>query len=287
MSEELRFEIIVNETLEAVVPGCISFENGATPEEVADGTNVVYEHHGPGFTDTSKGALTCFYEDLIFARPLPLRFATRRINDVDTALAVALFLHRSIAIAPNTTSFVASVDLVHRWGLPAFAHVPEEHGRFIRFMRRHLLVDNASTREHGSRLTDVIGWIRDYLEHDMLPTINEPQTSVRVIDHGTNGFVAATADGDDLTEGWVQLFRQGFLRGVLMGPDREGRRNVVIARKTDAVELDLDAGAMLFDELEVAHGEIPGWSVRENLLVSPERGTIITLSEMIEILVRL
>jgi hypothetical protein len=282
---ELVFETVIDPKLPAVVRDAVSFETGATPEQVNSSEYVAYNHHGDGWEPTSKGALTAFYEDLIFGRPLPLKFATHSVNDIDTVLAVGLFMHRDMALAPGCLSFVTAADFVHRWGLPGFAHVPEDVGRFLYFLRGYTLEPGLTQRETANRLSQAITWVREYLQEDRLPHMPNAQVDVTIIDRGTNGFVFASTEGDLLT-GWVNLYRMGYLGGVLVGPDTNHRRHVVGARKTPHVALDLHRAAQHFNELENAYGEPAGWHVEEDLLFGPTDGTIIPPSQLIEVMIR-
>src|SRR5690606_19304603 len=104
-----------------------------------------------------------FFEDLVAGRPMPTQFQTRTL-DIDTVVAMALFLHRDIAVHPKTSSVVAGVDLVHRWGDPFYAHVDRDLFRLFRFIQ-NALATNPKT------VSDAIGWVRDFILEDRLPSL--------------------------------------------------------------------------------------------------------------------
>ncbi len=206
------FHVRIEPGLPPVVPEALSFETGASRAQAADPDLHVYEHHGEGFGQADPGALTSFFEDLILGRPMPLVFATPGINGLDTLVALSLFLHRDMAIAPSMAGFVADVDLVHRRGLALLGHVEEARGRFFRLLSGYIS-PGLSKRELGERLGTAVAWIRAYVMTGELPDLGRSWPSVDVLKVGTGGFVLAESAGS-LLEGWVALYRQGFLKGV-------------------------------------------------------------------------
>jgi hypothetical protein len=108
-----------------------------------------------------------------------------------------------------------------------------------------------------------------------------------VKDIGTNGFVwAETAWAASLDEGWVDLFRMGHLRGILVTSPMGGRRRVRIARKSLWTALNLDAACSVLNEMEAAMGQPPGWQVRGDALDSPGHGTEVEVKHIVALLVR-
>jgi hypothetical protein len=118
-----------------------------------------------------------------------------------------------------------------------------------------------------------------------LPHLGKPWPDVSVVDRGTNGFVLAETPGA-LVEGWVELYRQGFLRGVLVGPrDEESRRKVLISRKSAFLSFDFTKASAILNEMERAMGELPGWRTEGQLwLWGPEDGTLILLEHLVKVL---
>jgi hypothetical protein len=280
----LEFRIIIEPRVTPIVEGALTFEAGASREQAADPALYVYEHHGEGFGQADPGALTSFFEDLILGRPLPLVFATPAIRDVDTLFAIALFLHRELAIAPAMPGLVAQVDLVHRRGLPVLGHVGGDFARFLRLLRQYFPV-GLSKADMGERLTTGVGWIRDYVLQGALPALGKPLAEARIIQRGSDGFVVAETSGD-LLEAWVTLFSKGHLRGLLVTPEREGRRRVLGARKSFFCAFDLALAARLFNEVETAMGEKPTWRAEGDWLWGPSVGTTILVPHLVEVLIR-
>lgn len=280
----LEFRILVEPKTPVVAPHTLTFEAGATREQAADPDLFVYEHHGEGFGQADPGALTSFFEDLILGRSLPLVFATPAIRDLDTLFAIALFLHRDLAIAPAMPGLVAQVDLVHRRGLPMLGHVGGELARFLRLLRAYF-PEGLTKTDLGQRLTTAVGWIRAYVLEGALPSLGKPFAGATVLQRGTDGFVVAETTGD-LLEAWVTLFSQGHLRGVLVSSERGGRREVLGARKSLFRAFDLPLAARLLNEMEVTMGEPGGWRTTGDWLWGPPGGTRLLVEHLVEVLIR-
>lgn len=283
----IEFKVLVEPSLPTIVPDAISFETGGTVEQTLDATLYAYEHHGEGFSLRGVGALTTFFEDLIMGRQLPLTFATRAIRDVDVLFAIALFLHRDLAIHPSTPGVIASVDLAHRHGLPFLGHLDRGLERFLTFLRAYFPA-GLSRREAGDRLSTALGWIYAYISEGTLPHLGSESPPARIIDVGTNGFVLGQVNRPEhLQDGWVGLFRRGFLRGVIVSQEKGGRRHVLAARKSRLVDFDLVKGAMLLNEVETAMGELPEWSHGDTWLHGPPEGSLVLITHMMEVFLRL
>lgn len=234
----------------------------------------------------SSFGLRGFYEDLIMGRPFPLVFATRGIKDLQTVIAVSLFLHRDLAIHPATPNLVIAAELADSYENAGLAHIDYDLGRFLRFIKRFLPPD-LSKKELESRLVSAVSWVREYVLEGRLPAMPGEPPSPRILDRGTNGFVVAEAPAKSrLDEVWVELFRQGFLRGVVFGAASGDRRQVLIARKSAFLSLDLARAAGIFNEAEQAMGELPGWEATELWLAGPREGTLLLPSWVIAVLVR-
>ncbi len=253
-------------------------------KQLMDPAALGYEHHGPEFSPLSPGALTRFYEDLILGRPMPLDFAIRAVSDIDTVMAAALFLKRDLAILPSCHATVAAIDLAHRHGLPALGHLEGGLGRFLGLLRAYL-PHRASKREQGEKLAQMVEWLAAYLTTGELPHLGPIWPEIRVLDKGTAGFVLAETGGD-LYGGWVELYRQGFLRGLLVGPAAEGRNRAVASKKSAYVTMDLNAAAEILNNLEAAMGEPPEWKSDGLWLHGPDAGTLILVSHILGVLCR-
>lgn len=284
---ELEYQILIDPSFQGPQKDAVAFETGLTFDQITSREFCAYEHHGPEFDPSAPGALTRFYEDLILGRPLPLVFMIQGVKDIDTVMAATLFAKRELAIHPGAPGMVSCVDLVHRYGLTVLGHTESDLGRFLRLLRGYF-PSQLHKKEAGIRLVTAIGWIWEYLQNDTLPHLGTRWPSVRVLDCGTNGFVVAETGGS-LLEGWVSLYRQGFLRGVLIGPmDAEShRRKVVISKKSLYIPLDLTKAASILNGLERAMGELPEWRVEAGLwLHGPEDGTLILVQHLLDVLIR-
>lgn len=282
---EIDLQVAIQPDASSVLPDAVTFECGSSRAEVADPSTFAYNHHGEGFGQTDPGALTSFFEDLILGRPLPLKMVTHKIQGLDTVLAMALFLQRDLAIHPRTPGLVYNVDLVHRRGLPMLGHIDRDLGGLFRFLGR-LFLEDIPQREVGDRLGMAVRFVREYLTEGQLPPVDLGWAEVVVVDRGTGGFVVGRTLGP-LVDGWVELFRQGHLKGVLWGAEKKGRRSVVLARKSSWVRFDLEGAVGVLNGLEEAAMGVPEWQLEGDWLWSPSGGSLLRPSDLLQLAVRL
>jgi len=278
VSSELQFQILVDPKLPPIVEGAVSFETGASPDLLRMG---VYNHHGSGFGPESTGALTRFYEDLVSGAPFPLTLATHAIESSDTVVAIALFMHRELAILPSTIALVAGVDLAHRLGTGFLAHVDQNLAGFLSNFSK-LFPKNLSKRERGERLGMAVQCLRDYLLTGVVPSWTPPP-QVQVVQVGTNGFVVARSQAPSV-EGWVELFRMGYLRGVLVST--ESPWSVLIARKHPYSWPDMDRAVTILKQLESFHKGSTNWTLSDWVIASPTSGTLIPIDDILAVLLK-
>jgi len=279
---ELQFQVLVDPGLPSIVSGALCFETGATREQLGPG---VYEHHGAGFRPEDPGALTRFYEDLLLGTPLPLVFATKEVRGPDTLLAIALFLHRELALVPAATGLVAGVDLYHRWGPPLLAHIEPALAGFLRTFDK-FFPSNLTKRERGERIGMGAQWVREFLLEGNLPNLGTPLPEVRVVDIGSNSFVLAETMSPSV-EAWEVLYRSGHLRGVLLGPDLEGLRVVLASRKHERAWPGMGNAVVFLNDLEGLSGGQPEWTCDGSYLRSPPVGSRILPSHLLEVFLRM
>lgn len=272
----LDFRVSVDPEAPAVLPDTITFETGASLQQVADPTTYAYNHHGEGFGAAHPGALTAFFEDLVLGRPLPLRMVSREIGGVDTVVAFALFLHRELAVAPRMPGLVATADFIHRRGETVLGHVDPELEHLV-----YLL--NEPDGPLSDWLPRAIGWVRDYVLEGRVPGTLLP-ADVRELDRGTNGFVVARSTEARLHRAWVELYRRGHLRGVLFGPEDRGFVPVMLSRKSAYVGFDLALAASILNEMELATGWEPSWTLDGLWLSTP--GTILLPEHVLQVALR-
>jgi len=274
-----ELKIYLDEKAPPVVPGVLTFETGAAPDQVIDPLLWAYEHHGAGFGQALPGALTCLFEDLSMGRPMPTAFLTRQVRDVDTLVAATLFRHRDLLFLPRTVGFVAEIDLVHRRGHQFVGHLEPEVGRFVRLLRGYF-PDNLSPGQVNSRLPTAIEWVRSYLVEGRFPSLGAVFPTPTVLDARADGFVVAESTGS-LPEAWFEAFRMGFYQGVMFGPRNGTLLPVLAARKSSFVPLDLDRAVMLLNDVEVSLGGAPRWSIAGDWLWGPPDGTLMLATDVV------
>jgi hypothetical protein len=268
--EELRFHVLVDPNLGPEIEGVVALGDFKSPK----GTTIIFPDN----------CLPTFYGDLLMGRPFPLTLVTRKIDSVGKVLTLALFLHRDLAIHPKMASLVAAGSLVDQLQLAGLAHIDPTLARFFQFLMSYL-PPSLSQTDLQIRLVTVVSWIRDYLLEDRFPALPPAPPAPRILDTGTNGFVLAECDGS-LEDGWIELYRQGYLRGLLFGPDRKGRRRVLAARKSPFLALDLRKAAEILNEAENAMGEPSGWVTDGIWLEGPPEGTCLLMSAVTQVMIR-
>ncbi len=279
----MDLQVLVDRGLPSVVPNAVTFECGSSLAETM-GSQLVYEHHGEGFTVAHQGALSRFFEDIVMGRKMPMTFATHSIRDVDTVFAVTLFLNRDLVLVPSMVNLVAQMELVHRWGVPMLAHLDPYTVGFVKLLRGYF-PEGLSRGEIGRRIGTAADWVRAFVTEGMGPGVGKGLPEVTVLDRGTGAFAVGETSGE-LVEGWVVLYTQGFVRGVLFGPEHEGRRMVLAARKSAHVSFDLAAAGKLLNEVESAMGEPAQWETKGDWLFGPPNGTVLTPAHMLEVFLR-
>ena len=272
-------QIFVEAKAPPVLDGALTFETGATLAQTTSPTLWAYEHHGESFGQVNPGALTCLYEDLALGRPTPSAFVTRRINDIDTIVAAALFLYRDLLTLPGTTGLVAQTDLVHRRGLAMTGHVDPDLALFFRLLRGYF-PDGLGRAAQNERLCTAVGWVREYLTTGKLPALGARFPCPTVLDTGPGGFVVAEARGS-MPEAFFELYRRGFQRGVLFGGRNETRLPTLVARKSLFVPLDLARAMHRLNEAEVVAGGRAAWLCDGDWLWSPPEGSLLLAVDIV------
>lgn len=264
--EDLKFQVVLDKNIEPKVKGVVAY--GAFETDDPSST--------PIYQDVDS-----FFRDLILGRPLPLTFAAKEVESFGVILAIALFLHRELAIHPDTPAFLACTNLADH-GIIGLAHMDRDLAALFKFMQSYM----ASATKPKAAIETVVGWIRGYILEKRLPALPPTPDPPRVIDIGTDGFVLATYGQSALVNGWEELFRLGYLRGLLLEALPESRWRALGAKKSDYLRLDLTRAAEAFNEAEMAMAEPAEWQVYGNWLLGPEGGTLLTPSAMMKVLVR-
>jgi len=276
MGEELRLEVRIDHSLVEAPEGALVM--GALGHGSPD-----------AYDDVER-----FYTDLILGKPLPLVLAANAIEVLSHAIMTVLFLRRGLALHPRMHQLVVSTALADRHGLGGLAHVERDLARFLLLVQGYIVDPKLSRQELGRRISTLVGWVENWVENDHLPQLPVDPPVPRVLDHGTNGFVLAETTGP-LDAGWLELFRMGYLRGVLATIPKNDRRGVLMARKSAFVAFDLAQAAKLLNAAESqlggTEGREPdggkgGWAVHSFVLTGPIKGTALPLEGILQVAVR-
>lgn len=240
------------------------------------------------YDPSSQGAaaLTRLYVDLICGRPLPLTFFARTVETLETAVAVALFLDRELALHPKAAEVVSAVELVTQLREGGLAHVDRDLARLLVLIDGYLSGGRAGREEQGRKIGRVVQWLREYVLEGKLPALPVEQAPPAILDRGTNGFVLADAAAGSLVDAVIELYREGHLRGVVFQALAEGRERVLAFRKSPYVRFDLRAAAAHLNTVETRL-RCGGWWTEEHfLLAGPRDGTAIPRRDLIETFLR-
>jgi hypothetical protein len=268
--EELRLQVVLDKNLGSEIDGVVAFgdfrpKEGATFYAIYN----VDEAH-------------LFYRDLIMGRSLPMVLVARNLETMGVFVAVTLFLQRDLAVHPAVPGLFSAVNLMDSYGRSGLAHVDRDLSRFLRFLRGYLSENKGLVQD---ALATAVGFLRAYILDGVTPSMQAEPEPPRIIDRGTDGFVFATSHHTDLLSGWEELYRQGFLRGLLI--HQEGDRcHVLAARKSPYLSLDLKKAAAILNEAESAMGEPAEWVTDGFWLRGPEGGTLILPSALLQVFLR-
>lgn len=266
--EELQFQVIVDPTLGPAAEGVLAFGEF----EVTNGA--AYPDDG----------VQAFFEDLLLGKAFPLTLVTRGLHTIGKLVAITFFLQRDLALHPRAPSLVMSASLTDRLGISGLAHMDRDLARFFLLLSSYL-PRGLSKREQQERLTKAVEWIHEYLVDERLPALPREAPPPKVLDVGTGGFVLAEAVQTTPTV-WIELFRHGYLKGLLVTPEKKGLRKALAARKSDLVAFDLPKAASIFNEAEGAMGAPQEWMADGLWLAGPEKGTALPIPTLLEVFVR-
>lgn len=269
--EELKLQVLLNKDLESEVEGVVAFGDFKPKGESPGALYSVYEAH-------------LFYRDLILGRHLPLVLVARDLETMGVLLSVALFLHRDLALNPAIPGLLSAVNLMDVHGVVGLAHVDRDLSKFLKFVRAYLTTTKDKAQD---ALATAVGWLRAYVLEGRVPALPPDPEPPRPVDWGSDGFVFATSQHSELLLGWEELYREGFLRGVLMHQSGADRWHVLAARKSPYLSFDLQKAASLLNEAEVAMGELPEWVTDGQWLRGPEEGTLIPPSTLLQVFLRI
>lgn len=255
--------------------GVVSFETG-----INDPANWCYEHnHTPNPRD--PGALTLLYQDILLGREMPTTFHTKTVGGIDTIMAIALFLNRKLFCHSDTMSLVANVDFVHRLGISAMAVQSADYLNLFTALNTILGITDPKKLEQD--LPQAVQWIEEFINLGKCPThLLESPPTVQVIEQGTGGFVIASSDSDVLGS-WLELYRCGFLKGILFC-----QGNMIISKRSFLVSFDLVKAASTLNAAESAAKGNPSsaWIVSpDELWLYHVEPTILLASDVLTVLI--
>lgn len=228
--------------------------------------------------------LAKFYLDLIGGRPLAPKMVLARIEAISHLVALALFMDREVALHPRASGLVNAVTLMETMGCAGAAHCERDTEAFLRFIWKFYLGQGEGpSAEEAQRVTTALTWVREFILDGRLPAMPSPPNPPKVLDIGTNGFVVAEVRHPMLYEAVVELYRWGYLRGVVYF--LSGSRTKVLAfRKSAYLQFNLGEARIRLNGMEQAAGDPPEW-IAGDLFLS-HQGSAIPQRLITEVLLR-
>lgn len=256
MSEDLTYHVAIDATLpDELETPAVAFGQFISKHPGA----IVYND------DDASSPLSRFYVDLICGRPLPLQYVTRELRGLSSVVSLALFMDRTLALHPKTQSLVSSVEMASALQESGLAHIDRDLARLFLFLDQYLFSGPLRKKDVEGKLPQVLEWVRNWILEDRLPTLSEEPPPPKVLDRGTNGFVVAETTSTKLTEGVIELYRQGHLRGVLYSQQGE-TTHVLAFRKSRYLQFDLQKAAGMLNVVAKELGQPQDWEARGLLL---------------------
>lgn len=259
------------------------------PRELADpvvafGEFTVTHPEAVAYKPGAEGSqLSRLYVDLLCGRPLPLHLVARHLSGPSFVIATALFLDRQLALSPKFHALVSAVEL-SALGTSGLAHIDRDLARFLIFVERILRLTRGSGQVEMSKILEsCVIWVRDYLESGTLPAMPPPAEPPKVLQTGSQGFVVAhLASEKALQEGLLELYRDGFLRGLVFSG-----AYVWAFRKSSHLQMDFVTAVAKLNEMEEVAGGAPEWAQYSKLLIEcPPKGTKIPVKLVQEVIIR-
>lgn len=209
--------------------------------------------------------LSSLWLDMILGRPLPTKMVLREVKGFEQLFCLALFMDRELALHPKVPAMVSSIELSSHLQMVGLAHIEPDLARLLIFLDSYLFSDSGSRKEYSRKLQQSLLWIREYTLSGKLPSMPRPQDPPRILDYGTNGFVLAEIKGEFL-EPLLEIYRQGYLRGVLFGPENDDGHPVLCFKKSTHLRYDLEKALVTLNQAEVQVGRPPNWQLKNLLL---------------------
>jgi hypothetical protein len=169
-------------------------------------------------------------------------------------------MDREFALNPKVPTLISAVELVTALSYVGLAHIDPDLARFLLFLDAHVFGGSSNRKDFAKRLQQALTWIREYTLEGTLPSLPRRAEPPRVLDHGTNGFVLAEVQQGKILEGLVDIYRLGFLRGVLFSPAKEGL-DVLAFKKSDYLQFDLETACTRLNQAEQGVGRPPAWAL--------------------------
>lgn len=270
LMSELQFQVVLDDQTPREITNSVGFGDF----EVKDDVSVVY----------AQDCVQQFYQDLVQGRPLPLTFKARGIPNLGTFFALFLFLQRDVVLAPKAHVLVSAVSLFDTFGIAGLSQVDRDLSRLLQHLSGFLRIPPKTPEDQNSFLQYAVMVCREYVLEGQLPNLPPELPPPSILDRGTNGFVLASTSNPNLFEGWEELYRQGYLKGVLLCSGGKDRWLVLGSRKSLYVGLDLTKAAAVLNDAETAMGEPAEWRSDGLWLVGPPSGTLLLPNMVVRIL---
>jgi hypothetical protein len=224
-------------------------------------------------TEIMKGkALRNFYRRILLGETFPSEMILGRL-DLEGAIASTLFANPRIILQDDCSSIINSIEMIMELGDIGQAHIPTSHSDLFSFVDELVNPEkNYTVNEKKQKaLKRATSSINEYLMNGQLPPMKE-EGAYEVI-RSSGEFIAYQSNSPL----FHQIYRDGFLCGMWINSERE----IVLYKKSQLVEFDLNA-----IKREIEKVDENEWNIDEqNLTLSSPENISISRDVILDILI--
>jgi len=229
-------KILIQKTCAGVSPEVVTFETGASPDQVSTLECNTFNHHGDGYSPFFPSSLHLFYESLLLGRSLPNTMVMNHIRHYSNALAPCFFLYDLDIYSERAPELVSVVDRIERWGSVGFINIPPRIDALL-YSIFSLLPDkeheeNLSEDSLGEILRVAIDTFHWYLSNNIVPNTHRSQLSEpNILEQRGSYVIAEIEDLKDIDS----LYRKGIEYGLCFMGDE-----AVLFKKSIFIEVPME-----------------------------------------------
>lgn len=246
-------KVLIQQSCFGIDPEVVTFETGATPEEVSVIENNSFDY-GPGFSPFSQSSIQMFYESLLLGRSLPEIMVMNHIHHYANILAPTFFLFDSDIFSERASGLVSVVDRIERWGSIGFISCPKKIELLLSYTSSFFPYGDMSDNSMSKVMKILVEIFHQYLlkgevPNHTLPLVSEP----KILKQNYDFVLSEITSLQDID----YLYKQGFLSGICLMGD-----SVVVFKRSLFVNIPLEKIA----------SKLGPYKKLDNLFIIPYRG---------------